>query len=86
MWNEDLAWSLMAPARVLYVEGNYDGTVGGSYFSLLFLLEQDSTLTVKDIQRECQAKLEAFMVPKYVDIVPDLPKTTTGKIKKTDLK
>lgn len=29
----------MAPARVLYVEGNYDGTVGGSYFSLLFLLE-----------------------------------------------
>lgn len=28
-----------APARVLYVEGNYDGTVGGSYYSLLFLLE-----------------------------------------------
>lgn len=29
----------MSPARVLYVEGNYDGTVGGSYFSLLFLLQ-----------------------------------------------
>jgi glycosyltransferase involved in cell wall biosynthesis len=29
----------MSPVRVLYVEGNYDGTVGGSYFSLLFLLE-----------------------------------------------
>ena len=27
------------PARVLYVEGNDDGTVGGSYFSLLFLVE-----------------------------------------------
>ncbi len=40
----------------------------------------------KDIQRECQAKLENFMVPKYVEIVADLPKTTTGKIKKTDLK
>jgi glycosyltransferase involved in cell wall biosynthesis len=26
------------PARVLYVEGNPDGTVGGSYFSLLFLV------------------------------------------------
>ena len=42
--------------------------------------------TEKDIQRECQARLENFMVPKYVEIVADLPKTTTGKIKKTDLK
>jgi L-malate glycosyltransferase len=30
---------LSGPARILHVEGNYDGTVGGSYFSLLFLLE-----------------------------------------------
>ena len=45
-----------------------------------------ATLTDKDIQRECQAQLENFMVPKYVEIVADLPKTTTGKIKKTDLK
>lgn len=29
----------MAPTRILYLEGNYDGTVGGSYFSLLYLLE-----------------------------------------------
>jgi glycosyltransferase involved in cell wall biosynthesis len=28
-----------APARVLFVEGNTDGTVGGSYFSLLFLVK-----------------------------------------------
>jgi glycosyltransferase involved in cell wall biosynthesis len=27
----------MAPRRVLYVEGNVDGTLGGSFFSLLFL-------------------------------------------------
>jgi len=44
------------------------------------------TLSDKDIQRDCQAHLENFMVPKYVEIVEDLPKTTTGKIKKTDLK
>ena len=48
--------------------------------------EQGVVFTTKDIQRECQASLEAFMVPKYVDIVDDLPKTTTGKIKKTELK
>ncbi len=40
----------------------------------------------KDISRECQERLENFMVPKFVEIVAELPKTTTGKIKKTDLK
>ena len=27
------------PQRILYVEGNTDGTIGGSYFSLLFLVQ-----------------------------------------------
>lgn len=27
------------PKRILYVEGNVDGTIGGSYFSLLFLVQ-----------------------------------------------
>jgi len=47
---------------------------------------EGATLEPKQIMRECQARLENFMVPKYVEIVSDLPKTTTGKIKKTDLK
>lgn len=29
----------MRPARILYCEGNVDGTIGGSYFSLLYLTE-----------------------------------------------
>jgi amino acid adenylation domain-containing protein len=49
------------------------------------VLEQGSALTEKDVLRACQQVLENFMVPKYVVFVPDLPKTTTGKIKKTDL-
>lgn len=48
-------------------------------------LEQHAVLTAKEIQRECQAKLETFMVPKYVEVVAELPKTTTGKIRKTEL-
>jgi amino acid adenylation domain-containing protein len=58
----------------------------GQAVKAFVVLEAGVTLTEKDIQRECQARLENFMVPKYVEIVPDLPKTTTGKIKKTDLK
>ena len=48
--------------------------------------EQGVTLTEKQIIAEAQQRLENFMVPKVVQIVDDLPKTTTGKIKKTDLR
>jgi acyl-coenzyme A synthetase/AMP-(fatty) acid ligase len=58
----------------------------GQAVKAFVVFEQGVVLTTKDIQRECQARLEAFMVPKYVEVVADLPKTTTGKIKKTDLK
>ena len=58
----------------------------GQAVKAFVVLEAGVSLTDKDIQRECQAQLENFMVPKYVEIVADLPKTTTGKIKKTDLK
>jgi acyl-coenzyme A synthetase/AMP-(fatty) acid ligase len=58
----------------------------GQAVKAFVVLEAGAALTEKDIQRECQARLENFMVPKFVEIVPDLPTTTTGKIKKTDLK
>jgi amino acid adenylation domain-containing protein len=58
----------------------------GQAVKAFVVLEQGVTFTEKEIQRECQARLENFMVPKYVEIVDDLPKTTTGKIKKTDLR
>lgn len=47
--------------------------------------EEGVTLSEKQIQRECQARLENFMVPKYIALVANLPKTDTGKIKKTGL-
>jgi len=33
----------------------------------------------------CRANLEDLMVPKYVEFIDELPKTSSGKIKKTDL-
>jgi acyl-CoA synthetase (AMP-forming)/AMP-acid ligase II len=50
------------------------------------VLEQGVQLSEKDLQKECQKRLEGFMVPKVIAFVADLPKTTTGKIKKTDLR
>ncbi len=49
------------------------------------VLEPDATLTESAIRRECQRLLEGFMVPRDIVIVESLPKTSSGKIKKTDL-
>jgi amino acid adenylation domain-containing protein len=58
----------------------------GQAVKAFVVLQRGATLSVHQIVHECQARLEALMVPKYVEIVSDLPKTTTGKIKKTDLR
>jgi len=51
-----------------------------------FVVRRDgNTLTERDVLRHCSQHLEDFMVPKYVEFRPELPKTPSGKIKKTDL-
>ena len=49
------------------------------------VLEQGAAMTARDLQRQCGAKLENFVVPKYIEFVSDLPKTATGKIRKAGL-
>ena len=48
--------------------------------------EQGAQLSARDIMRHCSQRLEAFMVPHYVEIRDSLPKTATGKINKNELK
>lgn len=43
-------------------------------------LHEDAALTPQDIMRECSARLEDFMAPKYVEIRASLPKSANGKI------
>jgi len=57
----------------------------GEAVKAFVVVEKGSTLTPRDIQRECQKRLENFMVPKEVVFADDLPKTATGKIKKIGL-
>jgi acyl-CoA synthetase (AMP-forming)/AMP-acid ligase II len=49
-------------------------------------LEPGSGLTEKDLKAVCISRLENFMVPREVVILPDLPKTASGKIRKKDLR
>jgi acyl-coenzyme A synthetase/AMP-(fatty) acid ligase len=62
-----------------------DDTILGQAVKAFVVLENGASLTERQVILECQGRLESFMVPKHVAFVSDLPKTTTGKIKKTGL-
>jgi amino acid adenylation domain-containing protein len=57
----------------------------GQAVKAFVVVEQGRTFDEKQLQKECQRRLESFMVPKYIAIVPGLPRTDTGKINKRDL-
>jgi amino acid adenylation domain-containing protein len=50
-----------------------------------FVVLTGVSYTENEILRHCRQNLEDFMVPKMVEIRSELPKTSSGKIKKTDL-
>ncbi len=62
-----------------------DDEVLGQAVKAFVVLVEGATADKKKILRECQLRLENFMVPKYLEFLDDLPKTATGKIKKTGL-
>ena len=78
---------------VLYsLEGVYEAAVIGVPDALLgeavkafVSLRPGFSYTERDVIRYCLSKLESFMAPKHVEFVASLPKTDTGKIKKTGL-
>ena len=43
-------------------------------------------LTEQDVLRQCAQHLEDFMMPRYVEFRPSLPKTSSGKIQKSALR
>jgi len=63
------------------VIGIFDEILGQAVKAYI-VLEKGSPLTENDILRYCSEHLEDFMVPKCVEIVQTLQKTTTGKINK----
>jgi amino acid adenylation domain-containing protein len=54
----------------------------GQAVKAFVVIEQGRTLGEKQLQKECQRRLESFMVPKWIVIVPSLPRTNTAKLDK----
>jgi len=51
-----------------------------------FVVRSDAGLTETDALKHCSIHLEDFMIPKYIEFCQELPKTSSGKIRKTGLK
>jgi acyl-coenzyme A synthetase/AMP-(fatty) acid ligase len=57
----------------------------GQAVKAFVVLEAGTDLPERELQKQCQSRLENFMVPKYIVRVPSLPRTSTGKVSKLGL-
>lgn len=61
--------------------GGVDDAVFGQVVRAYVVLEDGAVLTEREIIRHCAGLLEDYMVPKGVEFMNALPRTTTGKIR-----
>lgn len=71
--------------REAAVIGVPDTILGESIVAFITRYDQ-SEVTEKEVQQDCMAGLEPFMVPQKVIILPEMPKSNNGKIDKKELK
>lgn len=67
------------------VLGIPDGIMGESIVAFA-TTHANVQISEKEVQQECMSQLEIFMVPKRVVFLPEMPKSSNGKIDKKELK
>jgi long-chain acyl-CoA synthetase len=79
--------------NVLYsLEGVLEAAVIGVFDPILgeaikaFVVAPGKAYSAAHVFAHCKARLEDFMVPRYVEFVESLPKTASGKIRKVELR
>ncbi|NED84694.1 long-chain fatty acid--CoA ligase, partial [Streptomyces sp. SID11233] len=69
-------------AAVVGVPDSYRGESVKAYVSL----RPDSTADAAALVAHCRERLAAYKYPREVEILPELPKTTSGKILRRELR
>ena len=60
--------------------------IGEDEVWVLVTLREEHTLSHEDLLRHCAERMPYFMVPRYLDIVTDFPRTPTAKVEKYKLR
>jgi long-chain acyl-CoA synthetase len=75
---ENVIYALPGVAEVAVI--GVPDPILGSAIKAVVATEQGASLKAEDIVRHCARFLEDYMVPKFVEFRPSLPKTDSGKI------
>jgi acyl-CoA synthetase (AMP-forming)/AMP-acid ligase II len=62
-----------------------DDEITGQAVKAFVSLKKGAEISEDDVIRFCSKRLESFMIPKYVEIMDELPKSSHGKIAKKEL-
>jgi amino acid adenylation domain-containing protein len=80
---EDAIYALDGVAEVAVV--GVPHPILGNAIKAVLTLRPNVQVTKQDVLRHCVARLEDFMVPKFVEFKASLPKTESGKISKREI-
>jgi long-chain acyl-CoA synthetase len=69
-------------AAVIGVPDSYRGETVWAYVSL----RPGAAATPEELTEFCRAELAAYKYPRHIEILPDLPKTPTGKLLRRELR
>ena len=68
------------PAVAMVAVGRLQDPLKGEIAKAYVVLKADAKLSVEDLLTFCRGSLAAYKVPRAVQFVTDLPKTSSGKI------
>ncbi len=75
----------MHPAVAMSSVGRKPDEIKGEIAKAYIVLKPDAEANEKEMTDFCRQHLAAYKVPREVQFVPDLPKTSTGKIMRREL-
>jgi long-chain acyl-CoA synthetase len=74
------------PAVAMVAVGSQPDDLKGEIAKAYVVLKPGASVDAEDIIALCRKDLAAYKVPRAVQFVPDLPKTSTGKIMRRELR
>ena len=60
--------------------------IRGEYPKACVVLEEGASVTEKQVREHCSKNLAAYMVPRAIEFVAELPKNALGKVQKHRMK